>query len=90
MDTNILKNYYIYLEYPINSLENDMALTIHWAVKKLFIDRVFSKQDVDILDYFVQGYSQREIANLLNIDRRYIAKRLKYILNSLSQELDKA
>lgn len=89
MDINILKNYYIYLEYPINTLENDAALNIHWAVKKLFIDRVFNRQDVNILEYFIQGYSQREISNLINIDRRFITKRLKYILNMLSKELDK-
>ena len=89
LDSNTLKNYYIYLEYPLESEENDIALTIHLNVKRLFIDGLFTKQDVDILDYYIQGFSQREISNFINVDRRYLTVRIKYILNTLLKELNR-
>ena len=56
---------------------------------KLFMDGRYTKEDILILENYLMGYSQREISNLMNLDRRYIAKRLKYILYTLSAELDK-
>jgi len=89
MNTEVLKNFFIYAEYPPNSLENDAYLNMYWAIKKLFMDGRYNREDITVLENYLYGYSQREISNLMTLDRRYVAKRLKYILHTLSLELDK-
>lgn len=89
MNTDVLKNFFIYAEFPMESPEHEAYLNIYWAIKKLFMDGRYSKEDILILENYLMGYSQRELSNLMSLDRRYIAKRLKYILHTLSTELDK-
>jgi hypothetical protein len=89
MNTEVLRNFFVYAEYPMESLEHETYLNIYWAIKKLFMDGRYSREDILILENYLMGYSQRELSNILNLDRRYITKRLKYILYTLSSELEK-
>ena len=88
MTTEALLHFYEYAEYPIESQEYETYLTIYFAIKKLLEDEILISKDLFLLDNYLQGYSYREIANIMNLDRRYVSKRMQYILTELSKELD--
>lgn len=72
-----LKNYFYYKEYPLDSPEYELALSIDLIIQNLLKDQVIDKTDVEILNYFLQGFSIRKIANMLNLDRKSVSKRFK-------------
>lgn len=89
MTSDTIKNFFMYAEYPMDSPEHETYLNIYWAIKKLFVDGKYSVEDIKILENYLYGYSRREISNIMNLDRRYVSNKLKYILYTLSTELEK-
>lgn len=73
----ILKNYFIYKECSIETEEYEAALSLELVIQGLVERGIFSPQDISILNYFLQGFSLRKIAEMLNLDRKTVTKAFK-------------
>lgn len=74
---NVLRNYYVYKEYPLGTEEYEATLNLSVVLKNLLERGVLSNQDLVILSYFVQGFSLRKISEMLDLDRKTVTKNFK-------------
>lgn len=84
----VLQQYYMFVEQPMGSIEYESALNMSLVIKILFERQILDKVDVEILDYFLQGFSLRKIASMLNLDRKSVSKRFKRILVFIGMNYD--
>lgn len=77
---DVLKQYYMFIEQPMGSTEYESALNMMVVIKTLLERGILDNTDIQLLDYFLQGFSLRKIAEMLNLDRKLVSKRFKRTL----------
>lgn len=71
-----------------NNIEDiQEILDIQLAVESLLERGNITKQDIELLEKYLEGYSYREMSKMLIMDRRFISRRVKRLCGLIFKEL---
>lgn len=66
--------------------EIDLKLDIHFIIKGLLSSKILDDRDLQFLELYLEGYSSREIANILGVDKDTVRLSIPNSLNLIRQK----